>query len=119
MPDNIILTTPAQLEEIVQEAVRKVLRKEVLPTEQPAPPDTLNLQSAVQLFRERGYSISTSRIYKLTSANRIPYSKYGARLIFSRAELLQWLDSQTHSRREADQAARAAVARSARNQSTR
>ena len=36
-----------------------------------------------------------SKMYKLTSENKIPHKLMGNRLIFSRKELLEWLDSKT------------------------
>lgn len=116
MNDNIILTTPSELVEIVQEAVRQALPREALAPKQPAPSETLDLRSAIRLFSERGYPISKSRIYKLTASHHIPHRKYGTRLIFHRAELLQWLESQTCNPSDSVQTACDSVAQSARKQ---
>lgn len=35
------------------------------------------------------------QIYKLTHRNEIPFKKFGKRLVFSRKEILQWVERQT------------------------
>lgn len=118
MPENLILTTPSELVEIVQEAVRQALPREVLAPKQATPPETLDLRSTIRFFEERGYPVSKSRLYKLTASHQIPHRKYGTRLIFHRAELLQWLESQTCNPADSVQAARESVFQSARKQLT-
>lgn len=39
--------------------------------------------------------LSKSKLYKLTSAGEIPCKQFGSRLVFSRKELLAWVDQQT------------------------
>jgi excisionase family DNA binding protein len=40
-------------------------------------------------------ALSKSKLYKLTSTNEIPHKRFGNRLIFSRRELLDWIESNT------------------------
>ncbi|WP_418408883.1 helix-turn-helix domain-containing protein [Alistipes sp.] len=37
---------------------------------------------------------SKAKIYKLTSSGEIPHRKYGNKLVFSRQELLRWMEEQ-------------------------
>ena len=93
---EFILTTPEQLDEIVQRAVQKSL---------PAPqeerprqfPDTCSMEQAILFLAEHGYRISKSKLYKLTSIRQIPFRYFGRRLVFSRDELLAWVETQTVS----------------------
>ena len=39
--------------------------------------------------------LKKSGIYKLTAKNEIPVSHFGSRLVFSRSELLTWVNSNT------------------------
>jgi excisionase family DNA binding protein len=39
--------------------------------------------------------LSKSKLYKLTSNAKIPCKQFGSRLVFSRKELIEWLESQT------------------------
>ena len=41
--------------------------------------------------------LSESKLYKLTATNEIPVKRYGKKLIFSRKELIQWVESKTIS----------------------
>lgn len=42
--------------------------------------------------------LSKSKLYKLTSSNSIPHKYFGNRLVFSRKELLAWIEAQTVSK---------------------
>jgi predicted DNA-binding transcriptional regulator AlpA len=39
--------------------------------------------------------LSKSKLYKLTATCEIPCKQFGSRLVFSRKELLQWVEQQT------------------------
>ena len=45
-------------------------------------------------FKKRGLQISKSKLYKLTSAEDIPFSKFNNKLIFEKQELLPWIEKQ-------------------------
>jgi len=90
--EKIILTTPDELRVIVEE----VLLKHIQP---PTPKievttDNLSLDEAVNYLKSEGLPTSKAKIYKLTSTNQLPYSKYGNKLIFSKKELSEWANSQ-------------------------
>ncbi len=89
---NLIVTTSDELKRIVGEAVASALPQSVEPK---SLPETLNLDGAITLLEEHGYTTSRATIYKLTSRGELPHSKYGNKLIFSRSELLQWADNQS------------------------
>lgn len=93
---EIILTTPDQLERVIMQALKKALptvEKEKL-TE---PPDSCSFNQALAFFSENGYVISKSALYKLTALKKIPFKHFGRKIIFSRKELLEWVESLTTS----------------------
>lgn len=62
-------------------------RKETYCMSKSATPTLLTLQEACELLR-----FSPSRIYYLTSTERIPHLKFGGTLRFDRDELLRWVE---------------------------
>ncbi len=56
--------------------------------------DTIPLVDALKMLEEHGMPTSKAKIYKLTSAGEIPHRKYGNKLVFSRKELLKWMEGQ-------------------------
>jgi hypothetical protein len=109
---DIIVTTFEQLEEVVVQALKKVLpMKEEEPN---SPPDTGSLAQAIAFLQENGYLMSKSKLYKLTSAEQIPFRHFERRLVFSRKELLEWIKSQTVSRSNSSETL-LTLAKSARN----
>ena len=89
---TIIVTTPEELKAIVNEAIAEFLPKTKI---KESSPDSLTLNSAIDLLKENGYPTSKAKIYKLTSSGEMTHLKYGNKLVFSRKELLQWAMSQT------------------------
>lgn len=89
---NIIVTTPEELRAIVSEAVSGALPKQA--SSQPQI-DTMTLNDVLELLKEHGYPTSKAKIYKLTSAGKIPCKTYGNKLVFSRKEVLFWAENQT------------------------
>jgi len=63
------------------------------PAKNPEPvPDRITLLEACELTNQ-----SKSQVYKLTMLNEIPFQKYGKRLVFSRKNLLAWMEKRTIS----------------------
>lgn len=60
-------------------------------------PQNLNMEDAIKFMKVHGFIFSKSKIYKLTSINKIPCVRFGNRLIFNSAELLRWCESNTRS----------------------
>jgi excisionase family DNA binding protein len=91
---EIIITTPDQLERVVMQALQKALpvkEKEI----SAEPPDTCSLEQALAFLAEHGYVVSKSKLYKLTALKQIPFKYFGRKIIFSRKELLAWMESLT------------------------
>lgn len=88
----IIITEEARLRTIIQEEVSKVIPETVNTKDEI---DTLTLENALIFLEEHGYLVSKAKMYKLTSANEIPYKKFGQKLVFSKKDLLQWAESTT------------------------
>jgi len=89
---TIIVTTAEELRAIVNEAIAEFLPKTQI---KESSPDSLTLNSAIDLLKENGYPTSKAKIYKLTPSEVIPHLKYGNKLVFSRKELLEWAVSRT------------------------
>ena len=89
---NIIVTTPEELRAIVSEAVSGAFPKQA--STQPQI-DTMTLNDTLELLKEHGYPTSKAKIYKLTSVGKIPCKTYGNKLVFSRKEILLWVENQT------------------------
>lgn len=61
-------------------------------------PRYLHLEKALSLLNERGYIMSKSKLYKLTSSNAIPNQKVGNKLVFCLEELEQWINNQINNK---------------------
>ncbi len=114
---EFILTTPEQLDEIVQQAVKKVLP--IVTEDKPQKiPDTCSVEQALSFLLENGYQLSKSKLYKMTAEKLLPFRYFGRRIIFSRDELLKWMQQQTIPSSGANETLQA-LAKSARNKSRR
>lgn len=87
---QIVVTSAEELKAII----RDVLSEQTEPTATGVQSDNINLNRAIGLLTEWGYPTSKAKIYKLTSTGTMPCRKYGNKLIFSREELLKWVDTQ-------------------------
>lgn len=70
---------------IVSKAVKDAMSAEV---RQPEPPQLVDVKGAAALT---GYAVHS--IYQLSSAGKIPSKKIGRKLMFSRADLIAWIDN--------------------------
>ena len=80
----------------LQTAIKNCFRESIeeiknIPNPEPLP-DRISLSEACELTGS-----SKSQIYKLTMLNEIPHQKFGKRLVFSRKELNEWMESKTVS----------------------
>jgi hypothetical protein len=64
--------------------------------------NVLGFNQALKFLNEKGYLMSCSKLYKLTSTKGIPCKYFGRRLVFTHKELLAWLDSQTITKCDGD-----------------
>lgn len=98
MDNNIIVTTPEQLRVVVSQAVEAIIPRLAEHQRQMSvrkPKENLSLTDAVELLAEMGVPTTRSTLYNLTFRNKIPYRKIGRRTVFSRQELLQWVEKRT------------------------
>ncbi|NDW09926.1 helix-turn-helix domain-containing protein [Dysgonomonas sp. 520] len=88
--ERIIVTTPDELRCIIEDVIKnhypKESKKEI--------PENLSLDDTLSFLKENGFPTSKAQIYKLTSLNKIPYGKYGNKLVFSKNEILEWAKKQ-------------------------
>lgn len=85
---------PAQVDLIISElAIIKSVLFEPIKKEEEVP-KFLNLSGALELLKHNGSPMSKSKLYKLTSSNKIPYHKCGSRLVFMCDELIYWAEEQ-------------------------
>lgn len=73
--------------------IRKLLLRKH--NREPTSNQKLSVEKTIKLLSDNGYQISKSKLYKLTSTQQIPYSKFNTRLVFKEFELLQWIEEQT------------------------
>lgn len=92
--ENVIVTTKEELRAIIIEAVNSCRRSDSANNVQHVS-DNLTLDGAVSFLHENGFPTSKAKLYKLTSSKKIPFRKFGLRLVFSRKALLQWAQSNT------------------------
>ena len=85
---NVIVTTPEELVSLIEGCLRKHLRREPV---QETLPEHLSLDGAIAYLNGNGFLTSKTKIYRLTSQNKIPYMKYGKQLVFSRKLLHEWM----------------------------
>ncbi|MGV3538381.1 MAG: helix-turn-helix transcriptional regulator [Rufibacter sp.] len=105
---EFILTTPEQLSQLLRVEISKALNNSQ--PKQQMLPDRCNLEEALEIT-----GLSKSKIYKLTSAGAIPVKTFGTRrLVFSRKELLAWVESKTTDKKDTS-GIELALAKSARN----
>ena len=55
-------------------------------------PKYMNTETALEYLRKTGFSISKSKLYKLTASNGIPVYKEGNSLFFTQQELDKWCE---------------------------
>jgi len=82
---KIIITTHEELEEIIENTVRRVLT-EIAPHSNSANSEFMDVSEAAKYLK-----IAKQTIYSFTSTSQIPYIKRGKRILFRKAELDEWL----------------------------
>ena len=87
--ENVVLTTPTQLESLIEKAVLKVFLEHT--PQYCAKPSTekeiLNADEAAELL-----NLAKQTIYSLTSKRTIPHFKKQKLIYFKRSELLKWIE---------------------------
>lgn len=93
--ESIILTTPEQIREIVAGAVADAMKETTRPTPQKDMPDVLTFEQAHEFLRENGYKIAESTLRLYSAQKVVPFKKVGKMAIYSRRDLLKWMESRT------------------------
>lgn len=113
MDNTVIVTTPAELRAIVADEVAAILPKlaDFRRKNEPVETDGMNVDDAARFITEQGIPTTRATLYNLVYKEAIPYKKFGRRTVFSRRELLQWIESRTVTResRNAEAARRLAA----------
>lgn len=93
----VIVTTPAQLQTIIADAVSAILPKlaDFRRKNEPAETDGMTVEDAALFLTEQGIPTTRATLYNLIYKKTIPYRKFGRRTVFSRQELLTWIESRT------------------------
>jgi hypothetical protein len=91
-------TTHNNLPEQVDYLISEIFKiKEILLSRIKKPeeiPKNMTLEEAILFLQREKIPMSKSKLYKLTSSNKIPYRKAGTKLIFYSGELSQWCNNQ-------------------------
>lgn len=93
----MIVVTPVQLRNLIDESIRNILPKLAAfrRKNKPIETDGLSIDNAVRFFADQGIPTTKQNLYNLVFKKEIPYCKVGRRVVFSRKELLQWIESRT------------------------
>ena len=94
---QIIIVTPAQLQSIISDAVNAILPKlaDFRRKNEPVETDGMNVEDAARFLIEQGIPTTRATLYNLVYKNTIPHKKFGRRTVFSKKELLAWIESRT------------------------
>lgn len=115
MDNTVIVTTPAQLQTIINDAVAAILPKlaDFRRKNEPVETDGMNVEDAARFMTEQGIPTTRATLYSLICREAIPYKKFGRRVVFSKKELLAWIESRTEHREDRRAAAVLRLAESA------
>lgn len=115
MDNTVIVTTPAQLQTIIDDAVNAILPKlaDFRRKNEPVETDGMNVDDAARFMTEQGIPTTRATLYNLVYKEAIPHKKFGRRTVFSKRELLAWIESRTVCREDRRTAAALRIAESA------
>lgn len=115
MNNTVIVTTPAQLREIVADEVAAILPKlaDFRRKNEPVETDGMNIEGAARFLTGQGIPTTRATLYNLVYKNSIPHKKFGRRTVFSKKELLAWIESRTVHSEDRRTAAALRIAESA------
>ena len=97
MNNTIIVTTPAQLREIVADEVAAILPKlaDFRRKNEAVETDGMTVEDAARFLTAQGIPTTRATLYNPVYKNTIPYKKFGRRTVFSKKELLTWSEAHT------------------------
>ncbi|RYU93751.1 helix-turn-helix domain-containing protein [Emticicia agri] len=83
---NLIITTPEELEKLIQEAIKKISA-----TFTPQPIQVENKPMTIE-EASKFLQIPKNTLYKYTHERSIPFRKIGRSLRFNQKDLVEWLE---------------------------
>jgi hypothetical protein len=86
--DNPFLIIEQRLDRI-----EKLLKAKQVSAKELVQPDKMSMDEALKYLNASGLPMKRSQLYQLTHRADIPVSRIGKRLIFSRRELAEWLET--------------------------
>ena len=115
MNEPVIVTTPAQLQSIISDAVNAILPKlaDFRRKNEPVQTDGMNVEDAALFLTEQGIPTTRATLYNQVYKNTIPYRKFGRRTVFSKKEILGGIDTRTVHSEDRRTAAALRIAESA------
>lgn len=115
MENTIIVMTAEQLRTIIADEVARIIPKldAFRRKNEPVATDGMNVDTAVRFLAEQGIPTTRAALYNLVYKNSIPCKKFGRRTVFSRRELLAWIESRTVHRDDRRAAIASRIAESA------
>lgn len=115
MDNTIVVATSVQLQTIISDAVNAILPKlaDFRRKNEPIEADGMNAEAAARFMTEQGIPTTRAALYNQVYKEAIPYKKFGRRTVFSKKELLAWIESRTEHREDRRAAAALRLAESA------
>ena len=97
MNEPVIVTTPAQLQSIISDAVNAILPKlaDFRRKNEAVETDGMTVEDAARFLTAQGIPTTRATLYNQVYKNTIPYKKFGRRTVFSKKELLTWIEAHT------------------------
>lgn len=91
MDNTVIVTTPAQLREIVADEVSAILPKlaDFRRKNEPVETDGMTVEDAARFLTEQGIPTTRATLYSHVYKDTIPYKKFGRRIVFSKKSFLR------------------------------
>ena len=87
---EIIQIDKKELREMLLEILAETTSRQ---TDPEPPSDKMNIDECLVFMRENGYPIKKQTLYSKIHYGVAPYYKIGARVTFSRREILAWIES--------------------------
>ncbi|MFR5937054.1 MAG: helix-turn-helix domain-containing protein [Alistipes shahii] len=91
MNEPVIVTTPAQLQSIISDAVNAILPKlaDFRRKNEPVETDGMTVEDAARFLTAQGIPTTRASLYNLVYKNTIPHKKFGRRTVFSKKNFLR------------------------------
>ena len=86
--------TIGQAKKMISDLLSQEIQKAVKPSKE-TEQDKFDINQAREFLQFQGVPTSKQNLYNLVFKKEIPYCKVGKRIVFSRKELLLWIESRT------------------------